>query len=300
VHDALFYEGADEYVDALRSFAREGLAACEPTLFAVPQANLVLLRSALSEFDGSVEYVDMREQGRNPARILPLIHGFIQKNADRPVRFVNEPIWAGRSIPEIVEGHRHEALINAAFAEAPARILCPYDVRGLAADVIDAARRTHPAMLVGGERHTCKGYVDPLVVYDAEDSPLCEPPSEPLLVPFVDGLGSFRRTLRFEATAAGMTEERIATFVIAANEAAANTICHAEGDGIARLWREDHTLVCELADSGRIVDPFVGRTAPPPDGTRGRGLWLMNQMCDLVELRSGSEGTVVRIHMHLA
>jgi hypothetical protein len=29
-------------------------------------------------------------------------------------------------------------------------------------------------------------------------------------------------------------------------------------------------------------------------------LWLVNQVCDLVELRSGADGTTVRMHMRRA
>jgi anti-sigma regulatory factor (Ser/Thr protein kinase) len=93
--------------------------------------------------------------------------------------------------------------------------------------------------------------------------------------------------------------DRVESFVLAANEAAANTILHAGGTGTARTWTDERAIVCELTDSGRIDDPFVGRIAPPTSRTRGRGVWMMNQLCDLVELRSGPAGTVVRIHMNL-
>ena len=51
-----------------------------------------------------VEYVDMMRSGRNPARIVPLIRAFLDSHSERPVRFVGEPIWAGRTAAEIAEG----------------------------------------------------------------------------------------------------------------------------------------------------------------------------------------------------
>ena len=56
-------------------------------------------------------------------------------------------------------------------------------------------------------------------------------------------------------------------------------------------------MVCEIADRGTIDDPLVGRQAPDTEQLGGRGLWLAHQLCDLVELRSGPDGTVLRLHM---
>jgi hypothetical protein len=33
---------------------------------------------------------------------------------------------------------------------------------------------------------------------------------------------------------------------------------------------------------------------------KGWGLWMVNQVCDLVEIRSGDWGTDVRLHMRLS
>ena len=54
-----------------------------------------------------------------------------------------------------------------------------------------------------------------------------------------------------------------------------------------------------MADDGVIADPLVGRQTPSPERAGGRGLWLANQLCDLVQIRSGASGTVVRLHVPL-
>jgi hypothetical protein len=54
-----------------------------------------------------------------------------------------------------------------------------------------------------------------------------------------------------------------------------------------------------LLDERRLEDLVVAAW-PPRTADRGRGLWLVNQLCDLVELRSDEEETVVRLHMTLA
>ena len=71
------------------------------------------------------------------------------------------------------------------------------------------------------------------------------------------------------------------------------------GDGIAGVWRENGSLLVEVADGGHIADPLAGRDLPGPEEIGGRGLFLVNQLCDLVQLRSSPEGSVIRVHMHL-
>ena len=52
-----------------------------------------------------------------------------------------------------------------------------------------------------------------------------------------------------------------------------------------------------MHDSGWITDPLAGRIRHGPDD-RGHGLWLVNQVCDLVEIRtSKAAGTVIRLHL---
>ena len=69
--------------------------------------------------------------------------------------------------------------------------------------------------------------------------------------------------------------------------------------GTVRVWKENGTLLCEVQDEGRIEAPLAGRIKPRPDQLTGRGLWLVNQLCDLVQIRSSEQGNVVRLHMSL-
>ena len=41
----------------------------------------------------------------------------------------------------------------------------------------------------------------------------------------------------------------------------------------------------------------TNRLRPDISQEGGRGLWLANQLCDLVKIRSGERGTVVRLHV---
>ena len=54
-----------------------------------------------------------------------------------------------------------------------------------------------------------------------------------------------------------------------------------------------------MTDSGTITDPLTGYRQPPSDTASGHGLWLVRQVCDLTELRTGPAGTTIRLHMSL-
>jgi anti-sigma regulatory factor (Ser/Thr protein kinase) len=99
--------------------------------------------------------------------------------------------------------------------------------------------------------------------------------------------------------AAGLGADPSDDLELAVDEIAANSLLHGGGRGVLRIWVEGSSLVCEVADDGVITDPLVGRREPALDRTGGRGLWLANQLCGLVQIRSGAAGTTVRLHTRL-
>jgi anti-sigma regulatory factor (Ser/Thr protein kinase) len=88
--------------------------------------------------------------------------------------------------------------------------------------------------------------------------------------------------------------------VLAVNEVATNSVVHGGGGGILRVWEEDDALICEVDDGGLFDKPLAGRQLPDYADTSGRGLWLANQVCDLVQMRSFGGGSAVRIHKRRA
>jgi anti-sigma regulatory factor (Ser/Thr protein kinase) len=130
--------------------------------------------------------------------------------------------------------------------------------------------------------------------------PLPQPPDDHQSSRFTgDDLVTVRRRVSDHAARHGIDEERAADLELAVTELATNSLRHAGGEGVLRTWREGDALVVEVADGGRIVDPLVGRRPPGPDDEGGRGVWMANQLCDLVQVRSSSVGTVVRLVMWL-
>jgi len=127
-------------------------------------------------------------------------------------------------------------------------------------------------------------------------------PSPPAGVPVLtyrDNPGAARDFARQQARGAGLTEPRLTDLVIAVGELAANTLRHTGSDGTIQVWADAGEVICEVKDHGHIRDALAGRRWPRADGIGGHGLWVVHQVCDLVEMRTGSSGTVFRLHMAL-
>jgi anti-sigma regulatory factor (Ser/Thr protein kinase) len=299
-HEAFFYAHEAEFLDGTSAFVREGLERDEDVLVAVCGTRLAALRDTFGDEPG-IGLLDMAEVGANPARIIPAWQRFLERKTQqgRGVRGVGEPIWAGRSEAELAECHQHESLLNLAFGDGPAwRLLCPYDVTSLPGDVIDAARANHPVLVDGAGRAASPTYHPMLATRALRAQPLPPPTAVPVELAFSsDELGSVRRLVHRACLERGVSQEAAEDVTLAVDEIAANSLLHGGGRGVLRVWSEPDTLVCEVTDEGVIRNPLAGRVRPPLDRLGGRGLWLANQLCDLVQVRSGPAGTVVRLHV---
>ena len=110
-------------------------------------------------------------------------------------------------------------------------------------------------------------------------------------------LPAIRTLVAEHARRAGVSELRTGDLVLAAHEVATNSLRHGGGEGAMRLWNENGTVICEVRDRGRLDKPLAGRARPELGEAGGWGLWLANQLCDLVQLRTRPEGNVVRLHL---
>jgi anti-sigma regulatory factor (Ser/Thr protein kinase) len=300
-HEALLYDGDDDFVSATAEFIREGVDAGEPVLVVVGAEKIARLREELNGHGHTVLFADMAAVGANPARIIPAWQQFVEQHLrdDRPVRGIGEPIWAERTADELVECQRHESLLNLAFADAPAwRLLCPYDRSKLSDAVITEALRSHPIVVRNGERSASASYRGLAGTARPFGLPLPDPPANTDVFEF-DGahLAGGRQLVSRRAADAGLSAARANDLVLAVNEILTNSVRHGGGSGVLRIWQDDGRLVCEVEDRGQIDDPLVDRRRPDPDQPGGRGLWMANQLCDLVQLRAAGAGNIVRLHM---
>jgi len=294
-HCALFYRDSEEYLGGISNFIAPALDAGEPVAIAIPgPRKLDLVREALGGHTADVELLDMAEVGRNPGRIISAIQGIIDRRGGR-LHYVGEPIWPGRSAEEIREATRHEALINLAWPGEGVRVLCPYDGAGLDEAILRDAELTHPGVVRDGNHAPSPSYCGPVPPAGCEE-PLPDPPPGSVTIPFDGGeLGQIRALVAEQAAMAGLRRERAAELVLAVNELTTNSVKHAGTGGRLHLWSKPGELICQVQDGGRIADPMAGRRRGLP-GIGGFGLWMVNQLCDLVEVRTGAAGSIVRVH----
>jgi anti-sigma regulatory factor (Ser/Thr protein kinase) len=133
-------------------------------------------------------------------------------------------------------------------------------------------------------------------------NPFPEPASEPLCrLRFTEpDLPRLRAAVGRAAEAAGLDPRRVPDFVLSAHELAANSVMHADGGGVLRLWAQDGNLICEVTDHGALEDTSAGERRPDLSGNGGAGLWIVRQACDSVQIRSvPGFGTAVRMLMTL-
>jgi anti-sigma regulatory factor (Ser/Thr protein kinase) len=297
-HEAFLYSGTDEFLSGTIPFIRRAVSAGDPVLVVVSREKIGLLRQGLGAEAEHVRFSDMAGVGGNPARIIAVWQEFVAAHAGSGQLWgIGEPVHPERSPTELAECQLHEALLNVAFdAATPFWLLCPYDLEVLAAEVIDEARRTHPFVARGDERQA-SGAFRPIDTADPFGRPVPARPGGAAAMSFE--AGSLRRVRAFiteQAERAGLGEESTATIVLAVGEIAANSLQHGGGHGEVRAWVQDRSLVCEVSDQGHITSPLVGRVRPVLDGRGGAGLWVANQLCDLVQIFSSPRGTTIRVH----
>jgi anti-sigma regulatory factor (Ser/Thr protein kinase) len=116
---------------------------------------------------------------------------------------------------------------------------------------------------------------------------------------YTTDLAPVRAIVQRYAVKAGLTEARAIDLVLAVSEVAANTVRHAKSPGNLQVWYDDNEIVCQIHDEGRITDPLAGRRPPSLDARGGHGLWIVNEVCDEVEISSDEGGTTIRLHMTL-
>jgi anti-sigma regulatory factor (Ser/Thr protein kinase) len=297
VHEALFYRDQQQAVDTVAEFVRRGIVRRKPALVALPPDQLDAVRRELSPDENWVRFADITAVGVNPGRMLPWIDDWL---TDQPsgARVVGELLWPGRCEAERTEVLRHEALANLALAGTAARLLCVFAEAALDARTRRAVERTHPHLGDPGQvRRASPVYAGPAAVLRETEAPLAAPEHPVAEVAVTEDLYRLRQTVDSHPAVRALPRGRREDFVLAINEVATNALKYDSPPRAVRLWRNARYVVGEVAGRGEIGDPLAGRRSPSPEAEAGRGLWMVHQLCDLVEVRNLDSRATLRLHM---
>ena len=108
-------------------------------------------------------------------------------------------------------------------------------------------------------------------------------------------LALLRDQVSVAARQAGLSTDRCQSLLSAVEEIAGNSLRNGGGHAELRIWTRDDALVCQVSDRVELSDPLVGARRPATREQEERGLWLANQVSDLVQLRSARQGSTTRV-----
>ncbi len=306
VHQGCVYGSEEEFLATALPFIENGLASGEPVLAATTRANIALLRDALGPRSDLLSCVESISFGfRPPERLIALDHYWreqVSLTDSRWIRVLAEPIWEGRSKREIAAWTYMESSFTVLFAHTNLWMVCPYDSRLMPHQIIADSMRTHPELVQGEQVRASHAYVHPTAfIQQRMASPGPSLPADPMGDRFTAAdLVSVRDQAKSYAHRLSLPRSRALDLVFAVNEIASNVVLHSSGTGSVWFWTEEEELICEVTDDAHrsnALDPFAGR--PPALNERGRGLWLVRQLCDRVHIGSVEGRTVVRIHLRI-
>jgi transcriptional regulator with XRE-family HTH domain len=163
-HSAFAYRTDDQFRTTMGSFLAEGVERSEALLAVTTGPNIELLREHLGKDARSVEFIDASDFYSTPIAALEAFRAFSEAKLGGGanwVRVVGEPLWAGRSDADIRLWTRYESLFNLAFAASPMTVVCPYDERSVAPEVLSQAHLTHPHAIGDQGISQSSDYADP-------------------------------------------------------------------------------------------------------------------------------------------
>ncbi|GAA2434748.1 sensor histidine kinase [Actinomadura vinacea] len=299
-HRAFLYDGIERFLTVAVPYLREGVEAEEAVVVVLREPGLSALRDVLAPFAGQIDFYPSDAFYLHPVRTLKSYQELLAAKAPRAIRALAEPVWQGRTPRETLEWARYESLVNVVFKDADARAMCPYDLAALPPAVIDHARRTHPLLAWDAGTAGSRDYVDP-----ADFGAECDRARRfgdrrgaAYFAVASDDLHALRAFVGGRASAHGLDDPAARNLVTAVNEVAANALRHGSPPVGAWIWSDGPELLCEIGDNGLWrPGPHTGFIPPESALERGFGLWTVRLLVDLMELRTGWDGTFVRLHV---
>lgn len=302
-HAVCIYDDDSQLLQTAVPFLADGLALGEPVLAVTTPANLELLGGALGERSTDVDCAESAFFGRRPARRVAAFYRYWKNGKGSGpsgrVRILAEPVWAGRSAREVTAWTRMEAALNVTLASTSISMICPYDTRATDDGIITDALRTHPVQVAGTRRSPSPQYADPAAfARSCDTTPLAQPPDGADSFAFDGDLRGLRRFVVGSAAAHGVAGDRRDMLVLAVSEVGGYLKGRWQASATVRAWEQPGAIVCDFRQPGAgISDPFLGLRPAELAPGEGDGLWLANQICDWMDIRSDAAGLTIRLQI---
>jgi anti-sigma regulatory factor (Ser/Thr protein kinase) len=304
VHEAVYFDGADDLVDATAPLLGQALAEGADVALVCTERHNRALVEALGG-DDRVRVLPRAEVYRKAVTAVGLFRDFVEERiaAGTGRVCVLGEVGFGTEGRALDEWRRYEALLNHALSPYPLWTLCGYDTQLLPDPVLATGELTHPYLRREGVQAPNPVPIDAAGLMRRTDAGAAlAPPIEPtVMIPNVVDLDELHQDLAELLMIEGLGRERVQEVVQAVHEVVANGMRHGAPPVAVRVWFPRGRVVCTVTDGGAgFDDPFAGYLRGSgerlPDGRFG--LWLARQFCDEVAMSRTADGFVVRLVVH--
>jgi anti-sigma regulatory factor (Ser/Thr protein kinase) len=273
-HTVVFYDEPADLARTLAPLVREGLDHGDAVLVCLDAPRWAALAGLLGPATAArVTYQAADVRYARPTTALSTLLRFVEgavRDGAPAVWSIGEVAFGG-DLPD-ADWVRYEAAVNDVLAHLPLRAVCAYDRTALSADLLEAARLTHP---VPGASPADDAHPPIAPAARAID------PAGPLLVELHPVLLAADARHAVSAAVAGrLSSEREGDLEVVISELVSNGLRHGAQPVTLRVWADDRALTIEVTDAGGgLVDPFPELRPPTPD-PGGLGIWLVGQLTD--------------------
>lgn len=298
MHAALVHATTGELVEALVPYVRDGLASDEPVHVALEAPDAAALGSALGRDAARVAWGDPEDTTRSPGRRLRSLAAVLDEH-DRSgtgrVRLVaghaRPRRWSGAD----AEWARLDVAVNELIAGSRVEVVCTFDAAALPEAVVEHAARAHPRLGLQ-PAHSSPVFAAPSVLPATLHPGSLVVPPEAARLEGPARPATARSFLRGLLVGSDLEAERVEELLVAASELVTNAWTAGATRVALACWAVPGAVAVQVDDDGPgLRDPLAGYRRPALDAPGGRGLWIVRQLCDLVEIATSDTGTAVRV-----
>lgn len=294
LHEGCIYGSDEELAERCVPFVQDGLGRSEAVVFfATEPARQVVLDALGPDRERLALVLGSDDAWRTGHRMLLFWDQMFTRlsGEGRPWRVLAEPAWLAGTDGR--PWHRFESVVNEVYSSLPCYSLCLHDRRRLPDDALAEVARTHPVLCAGGHRHHSPAYTDPAEYVPTQEPAWTPVPAGAVRVAVADA-SEGRAAVTSTVLDQGL-DDRLDDVAVAVTEIVVNAV-EAGGRPVVSAWGTPDGVVIEVADgAGGGIDPLAGYRPPGQVEETGRGLWLARALADDAAVRSGPDGSAVRM-----